>query len=308
MSFIFKFINKVIILFLFIGFGTAIFDYYRMQSGEIPIFNNVQYDFRENKQIFKGLFYVAERKILVSFDEALGDSSDINYKLFIFPLKVSLKKKNLEEEFKIIGQGSLECEGSSKLYFANLDTKIYTYCLEDIFIKEKENRTLLSYLEKDDSILTSISNRFGYVGIKQNMMKFYYRDDEAVSDGLVMYQCDGENMNDVYFVPKGVLPQIDFCTYKDDDFAFIFEVIDESGNIEDAQGEKAILFEDENYFYEVDKNKIDYLFAVAPEVRGRSAVKISLRGALQENILSIDDVLKKSSLIQKREKSTGNFN
>ena len=45
------------------------------------------------------------------------------------------------------------------------------------------------------------------------------------NSGLTMYRCNKQNINDVYFAPAGVSMQQDFCTYKDDDFKFIFEIL-----------------------------------------------------------------------------------
>ena len=299
MGTIFKFINKVIILVLIFGFVTAGIDYFRMKNGEIPIFNQSQYNLKTSKQTFTGLFYKAERNVLVSPNESLNDSSNIQYKLFVFPLNVSVQKKKENTDFKIFGQGSLECSGLSKLYFANLDIKVYTYCLDDIFIKEKTNKILLSYLEKDTSILDTINNKFGYMGVYQNIMEFRSREDDSFDEGLVMYQCRGDNMNDIYFAPIGTLPQNDFCTYKDDDFGFIFEVVDESVGDFNSQGEKEVFFEDLNYIYQVDKYKSDYLFATAPEVRGKAAVKIPLKTAVYSGILTMEQVEKKTNIFEK---------
>lgn len=299
MGTIFKFINKIIIFILLFGFITAFVDYYRMINAEMPVFNKVQYNFKTKIQTYKGLFYKAERKILASPDESLMDSSNIKYKLFLFPLNVSLKKKKAEEGFSVFGQGSLECEMSSKLYFADLNVKVYTYCLEDIFVKKKESKTLLSYLEKDNSILDDINNKFGYMGIHQNMMEFHSREKDSLDGGLVMYQCLGDGMNDIYFAPTGTLPQMDFCTYKDDDFAFLFGIVDESIEQGNSPYEKEVFYEDENFIYRVDKNKSNYLFAVVPEIRGKSEKKILLKTALQTGIVTMEQVEKKTDVFEK---------
>ena len=103
-------------------------------------------------------------------------------------------------------------------------------------------------------------------------------------------------------VPAGISVMDDFCTYKDDDFGFIFEVVDESVEDLNSQGEKEVFFEDLNYIYQVDKYKSDYLFATAPEVRGKAAVKIPLKTAVYNGILTMEQVEKKTNIFVGKEK------
>ena len=212
-----KIINRIIIFIILLGIVTAGVDYWRMMNGEVPIFNKSQYDLKTKKQTFQGLFYSAERKVLLSMDEGLDTSSNIKYKLlFFFPLDVVLKQKD-SSNFVLFGQGSVECDGVTRTYFTNDNVKVYTYCLDDIFIKEKDSKSLLSYLENDDSILSKIDNNFGYLGLSNNsMMVFQSREEIVEGTPLVMYRCFGEEKSDVYFTPVGVFLQNDFCTYKND--------------------------------------------------------------------------------------------
>ena len=289
-----RFIKIFLISILVCGFFMALIDYSRMNSGDVPIFNIRSYDSKTKIQTFRGLFYIAERKIWANENESLVDSSDMKYKILVFDLKVPRKFKNNESNLKIETKQASDCSGGAILYYADLDIKVYTYCLDDIkLLKDDKKKPLLDYLSKDNKIIDDIDYGLGYAGlyIDGSTMMFNSFDNDFTNEGLTMYRCHKTNINDVYIGPKDMDFQPDFCTYKDDDFKFIFEIVDESDKNEVAL-EKEIFYEDENNTYEFDSKKSDYIFIVKPKVRASEEVRYSLKDVLNNGWLTIDDLEK----------------
>ena len=134
-----KFLNTIkefILLFLLLGFGTAIFDYTRISAGEKPLFGTSHYNSDTKVEIFKGLFYQASRKIHVNLDEKYLESSDISYRLFTYPLSVPSSFKTQKLEYSIDVNFIDGCS-SSTLYYADLNTKVYLYCIDSINYLQK---------------------------------------------------------------------------------------------------------------------------------------------------------------------------
>ena len=83
-----KAIKNVLVIIIMLGFLSAGIDYVRMNSGDVPIFNISSYDQTSNIETFRGLFYIAQRKVKASVNEPLVDSSDMQYKILIFDLNL----------------------------------------------------------------------------------------------------------------------------------------------------------------------------------------------------------------------------
>lgn len=285
---IFKFIFIVILSILLIGMITGFIDYFRMTSGSLPIFNISSYDSAKKKQVFQGMFYKASRKVTGTDKEGLSDSTKLKFKFIIFDMSVSEQKKVENVEYNFIVKESGTC--SSDLYYADLKTKIYTYCLDNIMVNNKE---LLSYLEKDKNIIDNIENSINYTGLyKDNTMMFK-------NTNIKIYHCSN---NDVYIGKNDLEFRDDFCTDKDDDLKFIFEIKEETDNVE-LKDEEEVFYEDDKYTYSFDKVKSDYIYITAPKNRGRDEKKIKLKEVLNNKLLSIDDLEKKGLNFTKKEKN-----
>ena len=293
-----KFLNKIkifLITIIIIGFLTAGIDYLRMTSGDVPIFNLSSYAEKERIQTYRGLFYVAERKVTVSTAEPLVDSKDMKYKILVFDVEVPRQFKEVNEEFTIVTNTIANCTEESKLYFADEKVKIYTYCLESIKVnKDNKEKDLIKYLEKDSSIIDDIDSKLDYTGLYKDRTTLVFRqkEDSFTSQGITMYRCNKENINDVYLAPENTPFKDDFCTYKNDDLKFMFEIIDESTDKE-LKEEKEIFYEDENYKYEFDKVKSQYIFIKRPATRGRTEVKFPLKVVLDNKALTMEDLKNK---------------
>lgn len=88
-----KKIRNFLIIFTLFGVLTAGLDYLRMNSGLAPIFNISKFDEKTRIQSYRGLFYQASRKVKVSTNESLVDSSNIEY-------TVLNQKINVPKQFK----------------------------------------------------------------------------------------------------------------------------------------------------------------------------------------------------------------
>ena len=128
-----KLIRNLLIIVILFGICTAGIDYVRMTTGNVPLFNISSYKSKERIQSYRGLFYQGSRKYTVSPEEPLVDSSDITFTVLFWDINVPRSYKEIQEEFTIETKESNECS-VSKLVYADLNIKIYTYCLDEINI------------------------------------------------------------------------------------------------------------------------------------------------------------------------------
>ena len=284
---IFRFILIVILCIFLIGMGTGFIDYYRMINGSLPIFNISSYNSQKRKQVFQGMLYKASRKVRASDKESFADSSNYKFKLITFNLFIPEQKKVENEEYNFIVRKDSDCE--SKLYYADLDKKVYTYCLNSIMLNNKE---LLSYLEKDRNIINNIEDNINYTGVYDNKRTLMFKDNN-----IKIYHCKNNN---IYIGFKNMEFQEDFCIEKDDDLKFIFEIKEETNNVE-LKEEKEIFYEDLEYTYSFDRVKSDYIYITTPKERGNK--KIKLKDALNNKLLSIEDLEKKGLSFTKESKN-----
>ena len=216
---LFRLIRNIILLVLLYGFVTLGLDYWRMSNGKVPIFNKEEYNMPKKEQRYQGLFYQAKRTIRASRLEDLRDSSNIRFYLFHY-FKLDLPKVENEENYLYtIETKEIEnCQIPSKLYYANNNKRIYTYCLEEINIKKERTDSLFNFLEEDVSLIDDIENDLAFLGLYQDNSTsvFQSREDQFTNNGLILYHCDRENVKDIYIAPKNTPFQPDFCTYKND--------------------------------------------------------------------------------------------
>ena len=301
-----KKIRDLLIMIVIFGALTATLDYSRMKSGLTPIFNISNYNENTKIQSYRGLFYQASRKVKVSTDESLVDSSEIEYTVLNRKISIPKQYKDQERDITIETSETENCTSPSILYYADSEIKVYTYCLDKINIKENnKTKALLSYLEKDNKILKDIDYKLAYTGMYNDNSTLMYSDLYNLSNhGLTMYRCNKENINDIYFAPKDTAMQPDFCTYKDDDFKFIFEIHeDPDSNTDNSNTQKEVSYEDEQYRYEFDKPTLDRITITTPAVRGKAETSIPLRQVLASNLLTIDELEKKGLKFTKIDKA-----
>lgn len=299
--------NFLIILVIF-GVSSAFIDYFRMNSGQAPIFNISKYDESTKIQSYRGLFYQASRKVKISTNESLVDSSDIEYTVLNQKLKVPKQYKEHSLDFTIKTKANKSCTTGSVLYYADLDTKIYLYCIDEINVtSENKTKSLLDYLKKDSKFMGNFDNNLAYNGLSNDMSTEVFTDLYNLSNnGLTMYKCHRTNVNDVYLAPKGTTFQNDFCTYKDDDFKFIWEIKqeDEQNSTDNTNEGPEVFYEDETYRYEFDKiGTLDRTFIVTPDVRGKVATSTPLRSVLLNNVLTIEELEDKGLKFNKIDKA-----
>ena len=303
---ILNFIKKILLFIVLFGAFTALIDYLRMNSGDVPIFNLKSYDEKTKIQTFRGLFYIGERKIKTSQSEPLVDSSEMEFKILVFDLKVPRQFKEPVLEYTVSTREIPECMNSSQLYFGSKTIKVYTYCLENIkIVEDSKEKDLMSYLKKDNSFMEDFISKLAYTGIYKDSstLMFESLNDSFTNQGLRVYQCHKTNINDYYIGPKEMVFQKDFCTFKDDDLRFLFEVVDETPTEEVSDTEEEVkpevIFEDENTIYQLETGKADYIFITTPENRGRAAKKIPLKTVIKNKYLTIDEMISKGLKVVK---------
>lgn len=304
----FKRIFKIIITILLIGIITGGLDYLRMTSGDIPIFNVNSYDSQKRIQTYNGMLYKATRKVRASINEPLVDSNSMKfYILYKYSIKIPKQYKEIEMDYTIETKEIKDCKEQAKLYYADLEHKVYTYCLDTIKIKEEKVTELSDFLKSDKTFIEDISAKLGYSGIytDNTTLMFESLNDDYTNNGLSMYRCNKENITDIYIGPKNMTFQNDFCTYKNDDIKFIFEIEEEKHEnvtVVDENTQTEVLFEDETYRYELEEGKSDYIFITTPEVRGKQATRTNIKDILQNGTLTIDDLIEKGLVVNKIDK------
>lgn len=306
----FKSIFRCILFVLIIGIVTGGIDYIRMTNGEVPIFNIDSYDSQKRTQTYNGMLYQASRKVRSSIDEPLTESNNMKFNIiYKYSIKIPKQFRQLEMPYTIETSETKDCVEQSKLYYADYDKKIYTYCIDSIKIKGEDEEELFDSIKSDSTIIDDIESKLGYAGLnyENSTMIFESFDDKFTNNGLKIYKCNKENIEDIYITPKDSEFQLDFCTYKDDDFKYIFEIEEEAHEpIVDAEGNKRkeTIYEDEKYIYQLDETKSDYIFITTKEVRGKAATRNNIKVILAYNLLSIDDLIDKGLKIEKIEKQT----
>ena len=121
----YKLIKKLLFLFVLLGALSTGIDYARITAGETPVFNKKSYNSKTHVERFRGLFYIAERKVKSSVNEPLVDSSDIKFKVLTFKIDVPRQFKEQTFEF------SLETK-TQKVRMGDTLYKITYRCCDDI--------------------------------------------------------------------------------------------------------------------------------------------------------------------------------
>lgn len=299
-------IKELILLFILIGAASALIDYARIAGGEIPVFCIKHYNKTTKIESFRGLFYQASRKVHISTEEKLVDSTDIKYEVFTKEIEVPQQFKEQDFDYTLSITKQEECNSQSKLYFADTNTKLYTYCIEKIELKEAgrdEKKDLIEYLRKDSTLMEDIVNRMTYTGIDSDdsTLKFKKIDDSLTTDAIKMYRCHKKNINDIYILPESEAKQDDFCEFKDDDYDFLWYV-EEEVKENNEEPEKEVLYENDEFRYEWDEKKSDRVFVVVPGIRGRDEKKTPIREILDSNKHTIEELIERGLKINKVEK------
>lgn len=293
---LFETIKELILLFLLLGFGSAFIDFARISTGNNPLFCVKNFSQDTKIETFQGLFYTGSRKVTNSSDEKFLDSSQISFNFLTLPISVPKQFSNTVYEYHITPHFSDSC--SNKLYYADLNTKVYLYCIDslDYLEKTKDEAIPFSSALKDNSQLIEdfiVKNNF--VSTNNNVLEFK-SFEEIISPDVVIYRCQSKNNNSIIIAPSGYDYQEDFCSNKDDDLDFIWTVLDENKSYSDAL---EIIYEDDNYQYELAEGNKDNIFVVYPSVRGRDEKKVPLMEIINNNTYSINELIDHGLIITK---------
>lgn len=303
-------IIKVLVVFALVGILSSIIDYFKMKSGNVPVFNLRKYDNVSKVQTFRGIFYKAERKVTASENESLDDSSEISFSFLFFNLDVPKQFKTVELPYTIETKEISQCNERSKLYYADKDIKVYTYCLDEINVNRNNKKIkLFDYLKKDNDIINDIDSKLSYLGLYEDQSTLMFEAiDGFTNNGLTMFRCHEVHINDVYIGPANTKFQDDFCTYKEDDFSFMYylkeEPIDESPDNSNVavDEKKEVIYEDENYRYEFDETKSDRIFVITPAVRGAEEKRYPIKQVIQNKMLTMEELAAKGLKFNKIDK------
>ena len=299
-----KFMNtlkELILLALLISFGSALIDYGRMSAGEKPVFCLKDYNAETKVETFTGILYKAERKVLDNTDERVLNSTNIHYHFLTFSLPMPTQFKYPKKSYSLTPTISNNCQGSS-LYYADLNTKIYFYCVDSVDVLEKDSKEAISlknYIKNNPSFPEIMVSDGSFFGLNNDQTTQQYHMNYT-STGIDIYRCQRTNINDIYIVPKGTSMQPDFCTYKNDDDDFIWYVSG-SSNFSDVD-ELETIYEDDTYTYQIPVGRKDVISVIYPEVRGKSEKSIPITTVLENRTYSIEELIERGFIVLKKEK------
>ena len=289
---ILKTIIKVIIIIILFAFISATIDYLRIKESQKPIFTTNSYNKETRIQTYQGLIYSISRKIYSLPEEPIEDSKNITYNTLLFKEKIKQKKKNLlKNEIKYIEEESCS---ESKLIYADKNNKIYYYCINNLKINTpKETIDFDTKIKDNNKYLNKLINIIPFTGLYNDNKTEIYRNNN-----LKVFKCQNNNY---YITTPNNDFQEDFCTVKDDDFIFLFEIIEETENVEIVK-EKEVFYEDSEYTYEFDETKSNYVFLVTEEKDTIPSKKINVKTALETNLVTIKDLEEKGLKFNKNKK------
>ena len=307
MKFVKKLIKGIMIAFLiFLGICVlgVIVDYIQVIHGNYPVFTYSRKQTSDRIDIFQGVLHSVNRKIKNSNQEPFLESEEVVFQLFSWKKKIKYPKEKVEKSFQVNYTKKENCQGKASLYYADLERKVYTYCLEDVEVSIQGNRSrLYSLLEKSSSIIEEIDRRLSFKGVYQKKAyDFISLEDGISTQGLRMFRCINDPITDIYIGDSSMTFQEDFCTDKDDDLKFIFDILDETPKTLtptlDEEGEVVweVFYRDDSNEYSFELPKSNYIYITAPEVRGKKAKKIPLKEVLEKKLLTIEE-LKEKGLI-----------
>jgi len=170
----------------------AFFDIFQMTRGELPVFNIERFNSKTNIQTFRGLFYSATRKITTSKLEPLNESS--NVKLTILFLNINIKKNHhqRQNQYKVNATELINCQEKAKLYYADKNIKVYTFCLEEIKVeKNKKSYPLNKIITEDKDFLTNMNSNLTYTSLAKDGTTQVFKDLD-LENHLTIYKCNKE--------------------------------------------------------------------------------------------------------------------
>ena len=296
------FIAKLLILIVLLGAATCFVDYTRVLDNEEPLFAIKQYDSISKIQKYRGLFYIVERKISVTPTETMAESKNISFKVLIYEL--SLKARKISDK-KLINMKYKEEEQctTSKLIYATETIKIYTYCLDNIEFTENSKKITYDKLFKNTRLIEVIP----FSGLDNDKTTEIYIDEnkEYSKNGIKIFKCNNNHdRKSIYITTMSKEKQNDFCTYKDDDFKFVYKLEDTSEkDICKVEKDKEPL--PPEIFYEDEKNQYSFDCQKSQNIKLISYNKeITLKDALNNKIVTIDELKQKGLVFNTISKET----
>lgn len=306
-------IKKLFLIALIFILCASVIDYLRINSNKLPIFTRTEYNKVTRIQQFKSLVYSLERTISINEDETLNLSKDIKYKILFKDIAINLKKQKNNKEY-IVLKSKDNCKENAKLYYYNPKTrqKVYTYCLSNIRLKETKDRQLNELLDKDEKLLDTIFDKLMYGKTASKDYSEHYNDTlfkEITTTGITAIKCKN---NDVYFADENITIPADFCTDKKDTFKYHFEIVDESNETtcpkqtptcqtqpETCLDLTEVFYQDEKNNYILSCKKSHLIYLVTKTETGEIDQKFLLKEALNNHIVTIDDLKEKGLKFKK---------
>lgn len=215
--------KKIIIIsflgLILLGITLCVIDYKHIKAGEMPIFMIRITDGGKSTHQYIGLGYRLQRKVGVSYKEALYNDTNIRFGLWFYTWKIDINNPIIEYTFTIEATLTKKCDNKAKVYFKETNKTIYTYCLDNIFINDGTKKVeLKEYLESNKNIIEKIVNTLVKQEIYKDGGSILYKDNGNLgftNNGLTILKCKTlEGNNDIYIGSKDMKYEEGFCKNK----------------------------------------------------------------------------------------------
>ena len=292
----------ILLSIIIIGLTTTFIDYKRINENKKPVYAIANYNSKNKKEIYIGLFHKIERTCSISNNEQISESKELIFKVLGNKLKTN-NKINTKEFLKINTKEKTKCI-NSELIYADKETKIYTYCLDDITITSYgKDYKLVDFIK--DKKYKNISNKLTFNGLSLDKNSLELIDNNNISNnGIKIIECNINNNNDIYIGPISMTYQEDFCTNKDDDFDYFWTIKDnhEEGFKCPPNSIVEVLYEDEENIYTFECPMSDNIFVNTPAIRGREENNIPIKEALDSKLITIKEAIKRGLKVSTKKK------
>ena len=142
------------------------------------------------------------------------------------------KINNLDKKYSLnlLLQESKNCTYKPELYHEYDNYKVYTYCLDYVYVIDEHMVNLQEYLQNDSTILNKLYKRLASEQYWDGGSTIYkdYRIPLLTKNGITILKCAGVNgkTNDVYIGPSWMEYKSNFCLEDNSTFVKSYEILE----------------------------------------------------------------------------------
>ena len=195
----------VIFILLVCNLFLVFVDYSRVKHGYDPIFSIKVDTDDENEFSYLGFLY--------RFKYTTNRSDDVRVRFTYFIISFDVVQ-DVDNDIRLEGKKTTFCNKKRKLYYSTRGQDFYTYCLDEVYVRENGNRDRLDdylYINGNiDDLITSFDIESEY----WDGGSILYKNKDM---GMAILMCHTvDKNNDVYIGPYDMKYEETFCKDKKD--------------------------------------------------------------------------------------------